>query len=365
MGEGDIPLYPLLAQNLWPEILRRPEYKSCRSKVVTEELFGELKCLKTTAGWTLARAINTGVCHPRSQCGIHAGDSESYSTFERVFDPVIRLWHQYDPKTQLHFTDRDARKLAGLAIVDGDGCVKSTRIRCARNLEGFGLAPCLDKKDRLAIESLMCQALGSLTGDLAGQYYSAEHLTQKEAKELVGAGFAFRSIVGEDVDQFQAASGYHRVFPYGRGVYLNEARSFFVWLLEGDHIRVGSMQKGAEILAVFERLMRGLDAIEAALKSLNHGRGFQHSATLGYITCCPSNLGTGLRASVHARLPHVRQRGDFEELMSAQKAASEGRVWGTHGDRGDRGREQQMQTGLQRSATCATHGGGREPFAPA
>jgi creatine kinase/arginine kinase len=56
------------------------------------------------------------------------------------------------------------------------------------------------------------------------------------------------------------------------------------------------MQKGADIGAVFTRLSKAATAVEAVAK-------FSHDEHLGYITSCPTNLGTALRASVHIKLP--------------------------------------------------------------
>lgn len=41
------------------------------------------------ANWTISRAVNTGVCYPESFVGCHAGDLESYSLYNKFFDPVI------------------------------------------------------------------------------------------------------------------------------------------------------------------------------------------------------------------------------------------------------------------------------------
>ena len=56
------------------------------------------------------------------------------------------------------------------------------------------------------------------------------------------------------------------------------------------------MEKGSDIGGVFSRLSRGAAAIEKAAK-------FAHDDHLGYITSCPTNCGTALRASVHIKLP--------------------------------------------------------------
>ena len=56
------------------------------------------------------------------------------------------------------------------------------------------------------------------------------------------------------------------------------------------------MQQGADIGAVFKRLSIAAAEIEKLAK-------FAHDDHLGYITSCPTNLGTALRASVHIKLP--------------------------------------------------------------
>lgn len=58
------------------------------------------------------------------------------------------------------------------------------------------------------------------------------------------------------------------------------------------------MQGGADIHAVFDRLSRAAAEIEKVCK-------FAHDEHLGYITSCPTNLGTALRASVHIKLPKL------------------------------------------------------------
>jgi len=63
------------------------------------------------------------------------------------------------------------------------------------------------------------------------------------------------------------------------------------------------MQQGADILAVFERLSRACAHIEKVSK-------FSKDDHYGYITSCPTNLGTALRASVHIRLPKLSKQWD-------------------------------------------------------
>jgi len=104
-------------------------------------------------------------------------------------------------------------------------------------------------------------------------------------------------------DRFLKACNLNRDWPSGRGIFHNDAKTFLVWVNEEDQLRIISMQPGAGIKEVFDRLCRAAQAIEKIAK-------FSHSEHLGYITSCPTNLGTALRASVHIKLPKLAKQKD-------------------------------------------------------
>ena len=95
-----------------------------------------------------------------------------------------------------------------------------------------------------------------------------------------------------------------------------------MWVNEEDQLRIISMQPGADIHAVFDRLCRAAAAIEEVCS-------FAHDEHLGYITSCPTNLGTAMRGSVHIQLPLLSK--DMERF---NKIADEYNVQirGIHGE---------------------------------
>jgi creatine kinase/arginine kinase len=99
-------------------------------------------------------------------------------------------------------------------------------------------------------------------------------------------------------DRFLEIAGLNRDWPNGRGIFHNKEKTFLVWVNEEDQLRIISMQQGADIHAVFDRLSRAAAHIETVVK-------FAHDEHLGYITSCPTNLGTAMRASVHIKLPKL------------------------------------------------------------
>merc|ERR1712083_1166287 len=98
-------------------------------------------------------------------------------------------------------------------------------------------------------------------GDLAGTYYSLGQMTEKERGQLAEDQHAFK-----EGDRFHEASGLNRDWPEGRGIFHNDDKTFLVWVNEEDQLRIISMQPGADIHAVFDRLSRAATAIEQIAK---------------------------------------------------------------------------------------------------
>lgn len=75
------------------------------------------------------------------------------------------------------------------------------------------------------------------------------------------------------------------------------------------------MEEGGDVRKVFERLGRGINAIEAGLKKITGQQDvFMSDPVLGMITCCPSNLGTCMRGSVHILVPKLIKKIGFDEI---------------------------------------------------
>jgi creatine kinase len=103
-------------------------------------------------------------------------------------------------------------------------------------------------------------------------------------------------------------AGLERDWPEGRGIFLNKNKTFLLWINEEDHLRIISMQDGKDVKQVFERLINGVNKITKAVKE-ECGEDFMLDERYGYVHCCPSNLGTGLRGSVLIELPGWDKEG--------------------------------------------------------
>merc|ERR1711994_513874 len=288
------------------------------------ELWDKLSGHKTaTSGFTLRKAIACAIDYDDQHCGIYAGDEDSYKDFADVFDPLILEYHGLDENFS-HTSDMDSGKIKG--NVNGDAPVKSTRIRVGRSIEGFGLSPGITKEQRPAVEKLMINAFAKLEGDLAGTYYPLLGMEESVRQKLVDDHFLFVS-----GDKNLIAAGMERDWPEGRGIYHNKEKTFLVWVNEEDQLRIISMQKGGDVKGVFERLARGINAVQDSAKD-ESGKDFQVSEKYGYLHSCPTNLGTGMRASVHVDLP-----GWTKEGLPALKKRCEELQLQPRGTRGESG----------------------------
>jgi protein-arginine kinase len=145
-------------------------------------------------------------------------------------------------------------------------------------------------------------------------------------KKLVEDHFLFKR-----GDRFLEAAGINREWPEGRGIYHNDTKTFLVWVNEEDQLRIISMQAGGDVKGVFERLTRGIKAVGDSVKA-ESGKDFLLSPKFGYIHSCPTNLGTGMRASVHVDLPGWTKEGTAALKARCEKLALQPR--GTRGESG-------------------------------
>merc|ERR1712037_333567 len=308
-----------------------PEIRSTHSltaKHVTAEKWAKLgDHVTATSGFTLAKAIACAVDFDNQHCGIYAGDEDSYIDFADVFDPLIMEYHGLSGDFK-HTSDMDASKIT--ANVDPEVPVHSCRIRVGRSIQGFGLSPGITKQHRVDVEALMKNAFAKFSGDLAGSYYPLTGMDEAVRQQLVDDHFLFVS-----GDRNLTVAGMERDWPEGRGIFHNAAKTFLTWVNEEDQLRIISMQKGGDVRGVFSRLAAGIKAVQDSVKA-EAGKDFQLHAKYGYLHSCPTNLGTGMRASVHVDLPGWTKEGlgalkDRCEELKVQPRGTRGESGGQTG----------------------------------
>lgn len=251
-------------------------------KHLSFELYSKLKNCSTGSGFTLDKAIRSGVVNSDSSIGIYAGDAESYNVFADIFDPVIEEYHSF-VRGEKHISDFSRVKLTNPD--PEQKYILSTRVRVARNIAQCTFASHIELRERLLLEKTVEGALAGLCEPFAGEYYSFESTT--DAELLFGKG-----------DRFQDAAGLNTDFPKGRGIFYAKDKRFRVWINEEDHLRLISQDSSGDLAAVFNHLCVGVAELK---KSLD----FAMDERYGNLTTCPTNLGTSMRAGVHIRLPNL------------------------------------------------------------
>ncbi len=97
-----------------------------------------------------------------------------------------------------------------------------------------------------------------------------------------------------------------------RAVAIAGDETFAIMVNEEDHLRVQVLRSGMQLTEAFTQISRIDDALEDRLD-------FAYAQRWGYLTACPTNLGTGIRVSVMLHLPALKLTGEIEKVRRAAK----------------------------------------------
>jgi protein arginine kinase len=183
-------------------------------------------------------------------------------------------------------------ELTGKAL-PSEAIVFSSRLRLARNLCGRRFPDWADVAQREDILTYCEKALAGLPEMSSGLILSIDQLSDLEKQVLME-----RHLISKELSQRKG----------GGGVAISRDQSLSIMLNEEDHLRIQLLRRGFLVGDVWEAIDRIDTALEQQLE-------FAFSAQLGYLTACPSNLGTGLRASVMMHLPGLVIAGHMDKVV--------------------------------------------------
>lgn len=173
--------------------------------------------------------------------------------------------------------------------------VVSSRVRHARNLEQLAFPPRADAEDL----RLVCESVDRLMRDTSPLGVFAR-IDIDSCSGLQRAYLKESHIISPELEQ----GGAHRV------LYIDQRRSCVVMVNEEDHLRMYCLRSGLQLQPAFEEI----NAIDTALgKSLKYA----YSEKYGYLTTCPSNVGTGMRGSVMLHLPGLVMMHQIDEVAKS------------------------------------------------
>ena len=282
----------------------------------------------------LALCAKSGLDNHDSGLGCYAVDPANYDELAPFFDRVCEGYHHGGGK--VHTTNWSLDGVEGLPE-DGQldlqklglGKELSMRVRVGRNLTAFPLPGLMTKADRVNFEKTMLKAFDVLKAnpdyggnvfsmtpndvwsEVTGETENPNLISADKYQELVDAHVMFKDMAA---DPYLASAGIASDWPCGRGCYQSADGGFIIWFGEEDQLRIMCMAKGFVLNSVFDRLHTALQAVEAI-----DGIAFATSTKYGYVTSCPSNLGTGMRASVHVAVPNLTSDGTDAKAKAAAK----------------------------------------------
>ena len=162
-----------------------------------------------------------------------------------------------------------------------DRIVMSSRVRLARNVKGLAFPGWAKKAERVKALDVIRPAVEGLPQ--MGTHYaeSMDNLTSIDKQILVE-----RHLISRE----------HAAKSAGSGLVLNKDESLCVMINEEDHLRMQALRPGLQ-------LKQAWMAIDQVDSELERRLDYAFSSDLGYLTACPTNLGTGIRVSAMLHLP--------------------------------------------------------------
>ncbi|MCO4782538.1 MAG: hypothetical protein KC646_09440 [Candidatus Cloacimonetes bacterium] len=280
------------------------DHKPLGIKLLTSEMLKKYEGVQSALGDTLQSINKEGFKHSRGHLGINVGDPQSYGLFKEYFDEVLKEIH---PNIDCSYKPFD-----GSILQDK---TNSYRVRLARNVKGFPLPPAMTSTDRLKLLEKVETVVQSL-GEKYIQYKDLDHPSNEE--NLPSWYFFSKG------DEYYDTSGLNNDWPVGRSVFYFSEMHCVLWVGEEDHLRVFCHQQEGDFLTTFTNASNLASQLEQAL-------GFCKSDDLGYLTTCPTNLGTGMRISIHYKLPHGVSIEKIQELAKPLSLS----IRGTNGERSE------------------------------
>jgi protein arginine kinase len=173
--------------------------------------------------------------------------------------------------------------------------VLMTRIRLARNLSGRPFPGWARPPQRAQVLDVCREAIAATPPMKRSLSVSVSELADLERQILVE-----RHLISRELSGSQA----------GSGVVISKDQAFSVMVNEEDHLRIQVLRAGLQL----KKAWSAIDELDSEIERL---LDYSFSPTLGYLTACPTNLGTGMRASAMMHLPALVIAGQMEKVVRA------------------------------------------------
>ena len=166
--------------------------------------------------------------------------------------------------------------------------VVSSRVRIARNIAGKKFVS--TASDEELKDVLMTIKNSNIDSDL-------HFINLSDLDELMKNSLVEKRVISRDLLEMKET-----------GILLNDAEDISIMINEEDHLRIQVMKSGFNL---DEALSDAIKVDEKISSKINYA----YNDKYGFLTACPTNLGTGLRASVMLHLPALRLSGKIEKVL--------------------------------------------------
>lgn len=191
----------------------------------------------------------------------------------------------------------------GVRWLDASGpradIVLSTRVRLARNVEGFAFTARARDGERLRVLAQVRSALAAVEGLADSVAFRVDELPVLDRTLLHERHLVSKELAGLDAQH-----------PLRSGAAVFLADCLGVMVNEEDHLRLQAMQSGFA-------LEQAYSAVERVDRALGERLPFSYHADFGFLTACPTNVGTGLRASVLIHLPGLVLTKEIGKVLAS------------------------------------------------
>ncbi len=175
--------------------------------------------------------------------------------------------------------------------------VLSSRIRLARNLAGYKFVSRCSVEEKACIVENLREVLTGI--DLGDEVF---YISVDETSGLNRDFLVERHLISR-----------HHALGHGpRGAVIARHEFFTGMINEEDHLRIQVLKPGCQLKACAEQIDRIDTLIEEKVE-------YAFSPRFGYLTACPTNLGSGVRMSVMLHLPALKMTGHLEKFLTAAK----------------------------------------------
>jgi protein arginine kinase len=170
----------------------------------------------------------------------------------------------------------------------------SSRVRLARNFSDYPFPGQASMKQLDEVEQKVRRwwNTGGLKSLGETEYFSVKDIPEAERQSLVDKHLVSPNMIRQG---------------YG-SVLLNQGESVSIMVNEEDHLRIQTLFSGLQLGTAWQLASQVDDLLDGSFR-------YAWTAELGYLTCCPTNIGTGLRASVMLHLPGLALSGQLSTVL--------------------------------------------------